>query len=122
MPKTSKQFFLSLLEKVGVEPQKQEEIIKTLTNTLTVTALGVLTYTVPEDQQKALGEKLAVSDNWMKVLVDEAIRLGEKESIKKDLETKISQKVDEFIDFLVKSCPEEKRPAVLAYLENSQTV
>lgn len=122
MPKTSKQFFLSLLEKAGVEPQKQEEIIKTLTNTLTVTALGVLTHAVPEDQQKVLGEKLAVSDNWMKVLVDEAIRLGEKEAIKKDLETKISQKVDEFIDFLVKSCPEEKRPAVLAYLENPQTL
>ncbi len=117
MEQSIKDFLKTLLDKMGVSPNNQNEIIKTFTNTLIVTTLGVLTKAVPQEKQKELGEKLATAENWIEVLTKEAIELGEKESIVKNLNEQLKNKIDELLDNLVNECPEEKRAEVLAYVD-----
>jgi len=118
MNKSIKDFLKTLLDKMGINPQNQEEIIKTFTGTLTVTMLGVLTKSIPEEKQKELGEKLASANNWIEILSKEAVELGEKEEIVKNLNEQLKVKIDELIDNLVTECPKEKRTEVLAYVES----
>jgi len=118
MNKSIKDFLKTLLDKMGVSPQNQEEIIKTFTNTLTVTMLGVLTKSVPVEKQKELGQKLVNSENWVEVLTKETLQLGETKEIMKSLNEQVKVKIDELIDNLVTECPEEKRAEVLAYVES----
>jgi len=118
MNQSIKEFLKTLLDKMGVNPQNQEEIIKTFTNTLTVTMLEVLTKSVPVEKQKELGEKLVNAENWIEVLTKEALQLGEAKEIVKRLNEQLKVKIDEFLNNLVTECPEEKRPEVLAYVES----
>ncbi len=118
MNQSIKEFLKTLLNKMGISPQNQEEIIKTFTGTLTVTILGVLTKSVPAEKQKELGEKLLNAENWVEVLTREALQLGESKEIVKNLNEQLKVKIDEFLDNLVAECPEEKRVEVLAYVES----
>jgi len=118
MTQSIKDFLKTLLDKMGVNPQNQEEIIKTFTATLTVTMLGVLTKSVPVEKQKELGEKLVNSENWTEVLTKEALQLGEAKEIVKKLNEQLKIKIDEFLDNLVSECPEEKKTEILAFVES----
>jgi len=118
MTQTTQGFLRTLLEKMGVDSAKQDEIIKTFTNTLMVTTIGVLSKSVPEEKQKELGKKLESADNWIETLTKEAMQLGEKESIVKELNSQLKNKINEFLDFLTTECPEDKKEAVLEYVNS----
>ncbi len=121
MTQTTQGFLRTLLEKMGVDSAKQDEIIKTFTNTLMVTTIGVLSKSVPEEKQKELGKKLESADNWIETLTREAMQLGEKESIVKELNAQLKNKINEFLDFLVSECPEDKKDKVLEYTKSLST-